>query len=252
MTLFDARIVGPGRAGGSFAAALAHAGWRVDGPLPRGDHRDAGNGTALVVLAVPDAAVADVAASIAPTEAVVVHVAGSLGLDVLAPHTDAGSVHPLVSLPSPATGADRLVGAWFATAGRSSRAHDAVARLVAALDGRRVAVADEHRVAYHAAAAIAANHLVALLGQVERIATDVDVPLEAYLDLCRGALDNVAAVGPAAALTGPVARGDWETVARHLDALPADERPAYSVLADAARRLIGPVPARPTTAGSAA
>jgi predicted short-subunit dehydrogenase-like oxidoreductase (DUF2520 family) len=73
---------------------------------------------------------------------------------------------------------------------------------------------------------------------VERVAASVGVPLEAYLALARGALDNVGRLGPAAALTGPVRRGDEATVARHVAALDPSERPAYEALADAARRLV--------------
>ena len=234
MSSFDVRIIGPGRAGGALAAALTRVGWRVDGPLGR-DHDPAvaTAGTRLVLLAVPDDAVGSVAAALTPGEAVVAHVAGSLGLDVLAPHLRVASIHPLVSLPDASLGARRLVRAWFAVAG------DPVAgEVVAALGGRSVTVADEARPTYHAAAVVAANHLVALLGQVDRLARSVEVPLEAYLDLARGALDNVVEVGPAAALTGPVARGDRATVARHLHAIPVEERPAYAVLADAAQRLV--------------
>lgn len=235
MSAFDVRIIGPGRAGGALATALSGAGWRVDGPLGRDHDPDAvTTGARLVLLAVPDAAVAPVAASLAPGEAIVAHVAGSLGLDVLAPHRGVASVHPLVSLPGPTLGARRLAGAWFAVAG-----DPAASEVVDALGGRAVQVADEDRTTYHAAAAVAANHLVALLGQVERLAGTVGVPLEAYLDLARGALDNVAEVGPAAALTGPVARGDRATVARHLHAIPVDERGAYAMLAEAAQRLVG-------------
>lgn len=231
---FDARVLGPGRAGNAFAIALRDAGWRVDGPLGREhDPTTVTSGVDVVLLAVPDSAVAEVAGALTPGPAVVLHLSGALGVDVLGRHPRIGSVHPLASLPDGPTGADRLRGAWFATAG------DTMAEaVVAALDGRPVMVPDELRVSYHAAAAVASNHLVALLGQVERIAASIGVPLQAYLDLARGSLDNVAARGPAAALTGPVARGDWGTVAAHLDALPADERLAYSALADAARRLV--------------
>lgn len=234
MSAFDARVVGPGRAGGALAQALTDAGWRVDGPLGREhDPATTTSDVRIVLLAVPDGAVADVAASLHPGDAVVAHVAGSLGLDVLAPHARVGSVHPLVSLPDAELGARRLRGAWFATAG-----DPVLAEVVDALGGRSVAVDDADRTTYHAAAAVAANHVVALLGQVERLARSIDVPLEAYLDLARGALDNVAEVGPAAALTGPVARGDRATVVRHLEALPDDERATYAVLAEAAERLV--------------
>ena len=238
MTTIDARVIGAGRAGGSLAAALRRAGWSVEGPVGRdADRARATTGTRVLVLAVPDGEVAALADSIAPGDAVVVHLAGSLGLDVLAGHDRVGSLHPLVALPDPERGAERLQGAWFAVAG-----DPAVEEMARALGGRTVVVADEDRAAYHAAAAIASNHLVALLGQVERVAAGVGVPLEAYLELARGALADVAASGPASALTGPVSRGDWGTVARHLAAIPAGERPAYAVLADAARRLTG-VPA---------
>lgn len=233
MTIFDARVIGAGRAGGALAGALTAAGWSVDGPLGRDeDPSGAAEGTRIVLLAVPDGVVAGVAGQIRPGGAVIAHVAGSLGLDVLAPHRRVASVHPLVALPDSRRGAARLRGAWFATAG------DHVAEeLVAALDGRSVHVADADRSAYHAAAVIASNHLVALLGQAERVAAGVGVPLEAYLDLARGALDDVASVGTGRALTGPVSRGDWDTVSRHLEAIAPVERPAYSLLADAARRL---------------
>ena len=233
MSLVDARVIGPGRAGTSLAEALRRASWSVDGPLGRQDDlAGAADGARLVVLAVPDGAIAPVAAAIRPGDAVVAHLAGSLGLDVLAGHERIASLHPLVALPDADRGAARLQGAWFATAG-----DPIVDEVVAALRGRSVAVADADRVAYHAAAVVASNHLVALLGQVERIAASIDVPLEAYLDLARGALDDVASVGPVAALTGPVSRGDWDTVSRHLEVLPEVERPAYAILADAARRL---------------
>ena len=157
----------------------------------------------------------------APVEGTVVaHLAGSLGLDVLAPHPRRAALHPLVSLPDAEVGARRLrAGAWFAVAGDPPGSLALMEALVADLGGRSFTVADADRAAYHAAAAIASNHLVALLGQVERVAAGAGVPLEAYLDLVRATLDNVAEMGPAAALTGPVARGDWATVERHRAAL---------------------------------
>ena len=188
-----------------------------------------------MLLCVPDAAVAEVAAEVAPDDGcVVMHCAGSLTLGSLDPHVRRASVHPLVSLPSPSIGAERLRGAWFGVAG------DPLAReLVGDLGGVVVEPDEERRAEYHAAAVIASNHLVALMGQVERVAAAAGVPLAAYLRLAAGSLDNVAALGPAAALTGPVARGDWDTVRAHLAALSSDERPAYEALAREAARLVG-------------
>jgi predicted short-subunit dehydrogenase-like oxidoreductase (DUF2520 family) len=136
-------------------------------------------------------------------------------------------------MPNAEVGARRLRRAWFAVAG-----DPIVDEIVSALDGHAVEVDDAHRAVYHAAAVIASNHLVALLGQVERVAATAGVPLEAYLDLVRGTVENVAELGPRAALTGPVARGDGATIARHLAALAPEERPAYEAMVDAARRLV--------------
>jgi predicted short-subunit dehydrogenase-like oxidoreductase (DUF2520 family) len=80
---------------------------------------------------------------------------------------------------------------------------------------------------------------VALLGQAVRVAQAAGVPPAALLPLVRASVDNVAALGPDDALTGPVARGDADTVARHLATLPGEERDAYRALAREALRLTG-------------
>jgi predicted short-subunit dehydrogenase-like oxidoreductase (DUF2520 family) len=222
------------------AALQAVGGFECRGVLGRG-HAVAGaaDGVDLVVIATPDDQVARVAAQLLPVETtVVLHLSGSLGLDVLAPHRRRGSVHPLVPLPTPEVGAGRLrSGISFAVAG------DPMAgRLVRALGGRALAVDDELRTSYHAAASIAANHLVALIGQVERVAASAGLPLDAFAGLMRAATDDALSLGPRAALTGPAARGDWETVERHRRALSAmaghrTEIAAYDALVGLARRL---------------
>lgn len=231
------RIVGRGRAGTSLALALTNVGWEVAPMLGRDDDLvRAAHDVDLLVIATPDGAIQEVAQSVEPVSSTVVaHLSGSLGLRVLAPHRRRAALHPLVSLPNAEIGARRLRGAWFGVAGDAF-----IDEVVKALYGRMFTVEDEHRAQYHAAACIAANHLVALMGQVERIAESVDVPLDAYLDLARATLDNVTYVGPAEALTGPVARGDEATVRRHLRALPKEERRAYRAMADAARQLLEP------------
>jgi predicted short-subunit dehydrogenase-like oxidoreductase (DUF2520 family) len=187
----------------------------------------------LLVIATPDEVIQQVAQAVEPVpETVVAHLSGSLGLQVLARHHRRAAIHPLVSLPNPELGARRLVGAWFALTGDPM-----VRRVVDAVYGRAFQVEEEHRATYHAAATIAANHLVALMGQVQRVGEVAGVPFEAYLDLARTALDNVAELGPVDALTGPVARGDEATVRRHLRALPRPERRAYRAMTDAARTL---------------
>ena len=231
------RIIGPGRAGTSLAVALSARGWAFAGYLGRHDDLSgAARGVDVLVIATPDDAIAEVAAAVTPEPGTtVVHLSGSLGLEALAPHPRRAAVHPLVPLPNAEVGAARLgSGVTFAIAGAPA-ARD----IVAALAGRVVEVADGDRAAYHAAACIAANHVVALLGQVERVAAEVGLPLEAFLPLTRAAVDDVAALGAAAALTGPARRGDWATLSRHLDALPEGERTGYQAGAALATKLAG-------------
>ncbi len=232
------RVIGGGRAGMSLHRALHRAGWDVH---PIVHHHDdlsgAAAGVDLLVIAVPDHAIEATAARVGPGAAVVAHLAGSLGLAALGDRLARAALHPMVALPDPAVGATRLGrGAWFAVAADAD-AQPLIDRLVADLNGRAVPVPDERRALHHAACVMAANHLVALAGQVERVAELAGVPAPAYLDLARGALDAIGDLGPAAALTGPVSRGDWATIDRHLAALPDEERPAYLALAGQAARL---------------
>jgi predicted short-subunit dehydrogenase-like oxidoreductase (DUF2520 family) len=188
----------------------------------------------VVIIATPDTAVAEVAAAIAPVDGtVVLHLSGALGLDVLAPHRRRASLHPLMPLPSAEVGRVRLrSGITFAVAG------DPMATgLGQALGGRCFEIDDSRRAAYHAAACIAANHLVAVLGQVERVAATAGLSVDAYLPLAATALQDVADLGPAAALTGPAARGDEATLARHRAALAPEEVPGYDAGVALVRRL---------------
>ncbi len=234
MTAPAFRIIGPGRAGSSFALALTEAGWHLDGQLTRHDDlAAAADAVDVVIVATPDAAIASVAQAIRPVpDTVVVHLSGARGLDVLAPHARRAAVHPLMTLPDARIGAAALRGSWFAIAGDEVAQH-----IVDALHGRAFTVADEHRTLYHATAVVAANHTVVLLAQAERLAQTIGVPVAAFFPLVRASVDHVEHLGAAAALTGPAARGDHETIERHLAALPASERPLYRALAEAARTL---------------
>jgi predicted short-subunit dehydrogenase-like oxidoreductase (DUF2520 family) len=230
--MMKVRIIGKGRAGGSLGRALERAGWSVSYLHRDHDVAQASSGVDAIVIATPDAVVQSVAARVEPVEScAIMHLSGALGLDVLEPHHRRGSLHPLVSLPNAEIGSERLVGAWMAVSGVGT---DAIAH---ALSARTFPVSDETRALYHATAVVASNHLVALLGQVERLSQSCQVPFEAFLDLAIGSLQNIASLSPREALTGPVARGDWATVAKHLAALPADERELYTSLAQAAARL---------------
>jgi predicted short-subunit dehydrogenase-like oxidoreductase (DUF2520 family) len=235
------RIVGPGRVGGALASALTNVGWNVLGAIGRGESlADAANDVDLLFIATPDGAIAEVAKSITPVETtVVVHLSGARGLDVLSTHPLRAALHPLTSMPSAEVGAQRLArGAWFALDANNERAMESIECVVAALGGQLFVVDDEHRAAYHAAAAIASNHVVALLGSAERVAASAGVPLEAYLELVRATIDNIEDLGVVDALTGPVARGDWETVARHREVIDPSELALYDALVEAAQRVV--------------
>lgn len=229
-------IVGSGRAGGSFHGALGAIGWTCELRSSRSATLPNLADVDLVLLTVPDAAIAEVAAAMPPTGGVIAHVSGACDLDVLAPHDRVGSIHPLMSLPDPETGSRRLLDhCTFAVDG-----DPLVTELATALGGVAIEVPGPERALYHATAAIAANHLTALCAQVESLATVVGVPVDAYWTLMSTTLDNIADVGPAAALTGPAARGDWDTVRTHLDALPTDDdRRLYFALCEHAAHLAG-------------
>lgn len=223
-------IVGAGRAGLSFARALgeAHAVTLVH-------HDEVGQrfDADLVLLCVPDDHLAETARHLTVADGTVVaHVAGSRGLEVLAPHRRIGSLHPLAALSSPEVGARRLRGGVYCVEGDAL-----LSEVVASLGGRLVAVATQARTLYHATAVSAANHLVALAAHVEVLAEGCGLSLDDFLPLSFQALEDVSATGPLAALTGPASRGDVETLAAHLGAVPPEERPVYEALSQRARRL---------------
>lgn len=230
-------LIGKGRAGGSLHDALMDLGWECGAVYGRGDDISAAaTGVDVCIIATPDDQVAGVASQIEPGAAVVMHVSGALSLDVLAPHQAAG-LHPLVSLANASLGAKQLRSAWFGVAG-----HEISVEIASELSGRHFSIADADRAVYHATAAIASNHLVALLGQVERLAASVGIPFEVFLPLIHGSLGNVGNLGPKAALTGPAARGDLGTIEKHRAALAEnhpDELAAYDCLVDLATRLAG-------------
>lgn len=236
------RVIGAGRAGTSVQRALTKVGWLPTDALGRHDDvSDAAAGVDVVVIATPDAAIAEVATAITPVDGcAVVHLSGSLGLDVLAPHLRRATVHPMMALPDGITGARRMLdrGAFALNA-----AGDPIgAAIVAALDGRAITLADdaEVRALHHAAACVASNYVTTVLGMVERFAAAAGVPADAYLALAHGAIDNVAELGAAAALTGPVARGDHATIVGHqqvIDARLPRDRAAYDAFAAATEEL---------------
>lgn len=214
----------------------------------RASIEDAAERPDAVVIAVPDRAIAEVAERLAsidlPPSIPILHTSGSRSVDVLRRLADAGhpvgSVHPLAAIADPVAGAERLEGVGWGVEGEGA-ALALAERIVAACSGRVLRIAPGGKPAYHAAAVFASNYAVALLAVAERLMEEAGVHAEdarpALAALAAGAVENVVARGPAAALTGPVVRGDAETVALHLERLSADERALYCLLGREALRL---------------
>jgi predicted short-subunit dehydrogenase-like oxidoreductase (DUF2520 family) len=249
-------IVGPGRLGSAIANALTQAGVTVDGPYGRRDpvaerlRVDAGDGAApldAVLLCVPDAEI-PAAASTIPGGMPVGHCSGATALDVLAPH-ERFSLHPLMTVPADAP-ADVLTGAGAAVAGSSPRTLALALALAQRLAMRPIEIAEADRAAYHAAACIASNFLVTLEAAAERIAATAGLSTELLVPLVRATVENWAALGPEAALTGPVARGDERTIDRQRATL-AERAPELLELFDACVGATRRLAARQASAGVA-
>jgi predicted short-subunit dehydrogenase-like oxidoreductase (DUF2520 family) len=210
-------VIGSGRVGSAVSARLRERGLELDGPDPE-----------LVVLCVPDRSIGEAAAYIAPGPWVS-HVSGATPLAALAPHARRFSVHPLQTFTL-RRGPEQLDGAWGAVTAEGDEARAVATWLAEMLGLRPFPLADEDRAAYHAGAAIASNYLVTLRQAAGSLLESAGAPPEALDPLMRRTIEN------GFELTGPIQRGDWETVERHLDAIQAS-RPEleamYRVLADA-------------------
>ncbi|MGI8657522.1 MAG: Rossmann-like and DUF2520 domain-containing protein [Candidatus Limnocylindria bacterium] len=214
-------IIGAGRAGSAIAARLRERGARVSvgrGPSPDAD---------LVLLCVPDTAIAEVAASVrlGPW---VAHVSGATPLAELAPHERRFSLHPLQTLVQ-GRGPEQLDGAWAAITAETPDAWAQARDLADRLGLRAFELADADRAIYHAAAVIGGNYLVTLHRIATRLLEAARVPPEAIVPLMERTIEN------GFELTGPLARGDRATIEAHLAALEErapDLVPVYTALAE--------------------
>ena len=254
-------FIGPGRAG----LALGYAFWQagaVDSITYSGRKRDPpahplfisgvaryvfglerpGPGTTAVFLGVPDEMLPEISMALAalgeaPPGCAAFHLSGALGTDPLAPLLEkgysVGTLHPLQSLADPVLGAEQLRGAYFAVSGEPS-AISTARRILNPLGSSAFTVPVARRPLYHAAAVFASNYLAGLIGVAARLMVQAGVPedeaLQAILPLARGSLENLGRFGPVGALTGPVSRGDVETVGLHLRTLEPRERTLYASL----------------------
>ncbi len=237
-------VVGEGRVGSSVAAAAERAGIEVR-LAGRDEAIDACREAEAALFCVPDGAIAEVAevvAAAAPRLRFAGHTSGASGLDALDPLAGEGAVtfslHPLQTVPD---GNTDFTGCPAAISGATPEALGLAWALAERLGMRPFEIPEERRAAYHAAASIASNFLVALEESAASLLADAGAPdardLLAPLVLRTAA--NWSERG-AAALTGPIARGDEATVARHLEALreTAPELvPLYEALAERTRAL---------------
>lgn len=249
MTIPPIAIYGMGRFGRALAAALTARGQApvrlggrspapqdFGGPYTQGPEpflRDLAPGT-LVVLAVPDDAVRDAAAGFAALpnagKLAWVHPSGARGPELLEPLARSGSetgvFHILQTFPP--EGGEALIAGSYGTLIGPDRLAASLRALAALIGVTPVTLKPEQRVAYHAAAVMASNAVLGLLSAAQSVLRDAGIePAAMLLPLVRGTLANAQALGLEAALTGPVVRGDVETVRAHLEALTGESRDAY-------------------------
>jgi predicted short-subunit dehydrogenase-like oxidoreductase (DUF2520 family) len=195
-------IIGSGRVGSAVSARLVERGVAVGADAPE-----------LVLLCVPDGAIAEVAAAIEPGPWLA-HVSGATPLAALAPHARRFSVHPLQTFTRD-RGAEQLDGAWAAVTAETAAARDTGTWLAETLGLRAFDLADSARPLYHAGAVFASNYVVTLQRAASLLFESAGAPPEALEPLMRRTIEN------GFELTGPIARGDWETVEGHRAAIHA-------------------------------
>jgi predicted short-subunit dehydrogenase-like oxidoreductase (DUF2520 family) len=219
MRIESVNVIGRGRVGSAVAARLEERGVAL-----RED------GAQIVLLCVPDTAIRSAVRCLAPDTSVwIAHTSGATPLAALDPHERRFGVHPLQTFNR--SGApEQLDGAYAAVTAGTPEAREVGFQLARLLGLEPFDLDDADRALYHAGAAIASNYLVTLHRTAGELFREVEAPLAGLEPLMRRVIDN------GFELTGPIARGDWETVDRHLAAIrerkPAVE-PLYKVLAEA-------------------
>ena len=193
------QVIGSGRVGSAISARLRERSVAVGEGDPD-----------VVLLCVPDTAIADSARCLAPGRAWVGHVSGATPLAALDPHERRFSLHPLQSFDRSGDPA-QFDGAWAAITGETEEALAVARELAETLGLQAFELADGNRTLYHAGAVFASNYLVTL----QRAAVTLGVPAEGLVPLMRGTIDH------GFELTGPIARGDWATVEAHEQAIRA-------------------------------
>ena len=217
-----AHVIGAGRVGSAIAARLRERG--LDGGP---------DGADLVLLCVPDRAIAQVAAELPPGPWVG-HVSGATPLSALDPHVRRFGLHPLQTFTRD-RGAEQLDGAFAAVTAETAESRELGFWLARTLGLEPFELAEAKRVTYHAGAAIASNYLVTLRRAAGALFEAAGAPPAALDPLMRRTIEN------GFELTGPISRGDWETVAAHVTAIREDRPelvPMYETLAETTKALL--------------
>lgn len=198
----------------------------------------------LLMLSVSDDAIEVVAREVAPRAGAIgsaIHLSGLTPVSALSPlPCPVGSVHPLQTLPAPEVGAARLAGSWAAVTADEPLA-SRLESFVRSIGARPFRLPDERKALYHAAAAAAANFTIGSLGMASDLLAAAELPFEVSKPLVEAIVDNAYALGPWAALTGPIARGDVGTVAAQLRAVEAVSKThaeAFAEMASALARMV--------------
>ncbi len=191
------------------------------------NNQDVADAAELIFITTPDDAIASVASAIQWHRGQsIVHCSGALSADILEPAKKpgarVGSFHPLQTFASVKQAIENIAGSTFAVEADEPLL-STLKDMAIALDGHWIELKASDKVVYHAAAVIASNYLVTLV----KLATDLwpsfNIPqsqaTQALLPLIRGTIHNIDTVGIPQCLTGPIARGDIETIKKHLDAL---------------------------------
>jgi predicted short-subunit dehydrogenase-like oxidoreductase (DUF2520 family) len=275
-------IIGAGRAGSALAIAAHDAGYQIAAVASRRGEMaarladtvgasavatplEAVVAADLTLLAVPDGAIATVAEAIAASRVSlqgrgVVHLGARFSRDIIGSlrvsGAEIGVLHPLQALAGPDS-ASLLDGAYFRV-DASGLLREWLLALVSGLHATPLDIDPANAPLYHAAAVLAGNAPLALLAEATRLLEAAGVSAEnahdALAALLEGAAHNARRAGPAAALTGPVARGDGAAIAAHLDALAAhpEARDLYLHLTRAMETLVATEPAAHDSASQVA
>lgn len=267
-------IVGAGRVGATLGKRLRQLGWRVGAVVTRSERtaraavRAIGGGKAhsvlapgvldadVILLTTPDDALAGVARALAKIGSgacrrkVILHTSGALDRSVLDPlarqGASTGSLHPMQTFSG--RNIPKLEGVTFAVEG-DAKARRVAKQMARSLGGVPVAIASADKPVYHATAVLAAGSGFPLIEAAAQMLVKIGFTrqraFETLLPLTRQMLDNVERLGPRAAWTGPLSRGDYAVIAKHVEALrryPREVQESYAALALLAGRVLAKNP----------